>query len=144
MNTLALKSVREAMSPPPMALLGHDSAMHSLRRMVQEEASAATVLDRHGARVGVVIEFDLLLAINHVGEEVPVSRVMTVEVEAVSPDCGLEEARRLMLEFHLRRLPVLEDRHVAGVLTRRDVLRAWLKAEQAPHPGTVTNHRKPR
>jgi len=52
-----------------------------------------------------------------------VSEVMTTEVVTVSPDMLLARAARLMVEKHLKRLPVVDnDGKLVGILGRLDIL----------------------
>jgi CBS domain-containing protein len=48
---------------------------------------------------------------------------MHKEVISIRPDATLDEARNLILTHNYRRLPVVEDNKVIGVLSRRDLLR---------------------
>jgi acetoin utilization protein AcuB len=46
---------------------------------------------------------------------------MTRNVVTITPDTTLPEARRLMIEKHIRRLPVVKDDHLVGIVTLGDV-----------------------
>ena len=100
-----------------------DSALDGLKLLVTKGISGAPVVDKESRMVGLVTEFDLLLALDHVGEQVPIARIMTEGVSSVSPDTSLDEARELMIGHNWRRLPVVEDDKIVGVLSRRDILR---------------------
>jgi len=94
-----------------------------LKRLVKEGISGAPVVSADSQLMGMVTEFDLLLAIDHVGEDFPISRLMHREVVSIRPEASLEEARELILTHNYRRLPVVENNKVIGVLSRRDLLR---------------------
>jgi CBS domain-containing protein len=52
-----------------------------------------------------------------------VSEVMTRQVVTITPDTILARAARLMVEKHLKRLPVVDsDRKLVGILGRLDIL----------------------
>jgi len=51
----------------------------------------------------------------------PVSRYMTVHPYAIGPRDKLSSARRLMATRNVHHLPVLEDNHLIGILSDRDV-----------------------
>lgn len=116
-------TVREAMNAQVITVRDTDSALAGLKLLVKERISGAPVVSKESRLVGMVTEFDLLLAIDFVGEAIPISRVMHTEVLSVGPDTDLQVARDTMLRHHLRRLPVLEGDKVVGVLSRRDILR---------------------
>jgi CBS domain-containing protein len=115
--------VQEAIGTHLVTLRDTDSALTGLKLLVKEGLSGAPVVSSDFKLVGMVTEFDLLLAIDYVGEITPIARVMSKDVTAVEPDTDLEEARKLILEHHYRRLPVIEAGRVVGVLSRRDILR---------------------
>ena len=115
--------VQEAISSQLVTLRENESALTGLRLLVKEGLSGAPVLSSDSKLVGMITEFDLLLAIDYVGEAIPISRVMTRDVTAVSPRTDLEEARKMFIDHHYRRLPVVDGEKVVGVLCRRDILR---------------------
>lgn len=55
-----------------------------------------------------------------------VSEVMTKNPIFVSPDCSLTEIVNLMSEKNLKRIPVVDNNKVVGIVTRRDIIRAFL------------------
>ena len=63
-----------------------------------------------------------------------VSDVMTPGVVAVARDTPLSDVADLMEERHVRRVPVVEDGKVVGIVSRANLLRAWasLPAGAAP------------
>lgn len=56
----------------------------------------------------------------------PVRSVMTVDVVTVSPEDDIDRAIELLgdPERNINRLPVVEDNHLVGIVTRQDVLQA--------------------
>ena len=116
-------TVRDAMTPRVITLNDTDSVLTGLKVLVKEGISGAPVVSKDDRLIGMVTEFDLLLAIDHVGEEFPVSRVMHMEVVSVGPNLDLDEARRLILTHNYRRLPVVDGGNLVGVISRRDILR---------------------
>ncbi len=57
-------------------------------------------------------------------ERTPVSKVMTSDVIATTPDARVEEAARLLREHHISGVPVLGGNgRVVGVLTESDLVR---------------------
>jgi CBS domain-containing protein len=116
-------TVREAMGSQFVTVRDTESVLAGLKRLVKEGISGAPVISADSQLMGMVTEFDLLLAIDHVGEEFPISRVMHKDVVSIPPDATLDQARNLILKHNYRRLPVVENDKVIGVLSRRDLLR---------------------
>lgn len=51
----------------------------------------------------------------------PVRNIMTTQVEAVSPDTTLNQAAEIMAEKQVRRLPVLEENQLVGIVSLGDL-----------------------
>lgn len=150
--------VRDAMSTRVVTATPDTLLADAMRTMLRERISGLPVLDTQGTLVGVLTEGDLLRRVEtgtepshpawlrfllgpgrmareftatharHVGE------VMTREVIAIGADASLEEAVRLMEQRRVKRLPVLGEKGLEGILSRADLLRAFLAAmpETAP------------
>jgi CBS domain-containing protein len=53
-----------------------------------------------------------------------VADIMSQEVVAISPDASVHDAATLMADHKVNRLPVTEERHLVGIVTRGDIVRA--------------------
>jgi len=58
--------------------------------------------------------------------------VMTAELVSVGETAGADEIARLMEQHGIRRVPVLKDGKLVGLVSRADLLRAILRSETAP------------
>ena len=47
--------------------------------------------------------------------------IMTPRVESISPDATVKEAARKMHDLHIGALPVVENSHLVGIITDRDI-----------------------
>jgi CBS-domain-containing membrane protein len=62
-------------------------------------------------------------------DRTPVSEIMTRSVVVAKAEMSLEQAARLMREYHISGLPVIgEDRRVLGIVSERDLVRDLHKA----------------
>src|SRR5215207_3828605 len=64
----------------------------------------------------------------------PVSMVMTPAPIIVEPDASAHEAARLMLEHFIGCLPVMRGETLVGIITRSDLLMAFMVLSQKPAP----------
>ncbi|MCO4794813.1 MAG: CBS domain-containing protein [Bacteriovoracaceae bacterium] len=58
-------------------------------------------------------------------KKVKLEKVMTKKVFTVTPETTLSEVVDIMVSKHLKRLPVVVDGHLQGIITRKDLLRAF-------------------
>ena len=73
-------------------------------------------------------------------QELTAADAMTRQIVAVGPDAPVDEIARTMLEHHVHRVLVCEDRTLLGVITAFDLLRVLSRvSEIAPHAG-LTRH----
>ena len=64
--------------------------------------------------------------VNHLLTELTAGQVMTQSVITVGPDRPARDGARLMLDYKIGALPVLEDGHLIGIVTEADIVRAFL------------------
>lgn len=62
--------------------------------------------------------------------------IMTTPLRSVEEETSIEDAARLLEKLNIRRLPVVRDGKLVGILSRADLLRALLTPEE-PGPATV-------
>jgi CBS domain-containing protein len=113
--------------------------------MIDAQVSGVPVVDEEGRVIGMVTEADLMpkevFDVGHrrthgLGDLTgrafagkargrTVGEVMTTTVHTVSPTDDLRVATRRMLEHNVKRLPVVDDGHLVGIVSRRDVLRVF-------------------
>ena len=87
--------------------------------------------------VEIVREREALVAFQEV-EDRRVEDIMTREVHAVGPDEPVERAIRLMVQYKIHRIPVLQDGRLVGIVTRGDVLRGFFRQKaQAKYRGAL-------
>ena len=77
--------------------------------------------------VGIVSKADFVtLAVGIAFDKITVKEIMTKDLIVVSPTERLVHARRQMMEGHVGRLPVVDDGNLVGMLTSKDLMRAFI------------------
>ena len=77
--------------------------------------------------VGIVSKADFVtLAVGIAFDKVTVKEIMTKDLVAVSPTDRLIHARRQMMEAHVGRVPVVAEDELVGMVTSKDLMRAFI------------------
>jgi CBS domain-containing protein len=87
--------------------------------LVEQDAGIVPIL-HDNVCLGVVTASDIL---PHVKATVPVSDIMSTHVHAVASTDRVIHARRMMVDHHVERLPVLDAGRVVGIVGEGDI--AW-------------------
>ena len=126
-----METVRDFMSTELTVLSPDENVLRAMRLLIERELSGAPVLDDRGNLLGVLTQRDCLTVAfrtsYHGDAAASVSEYMTREVETVDADVTLVEVIERFYESPRRRFPVLEAGQVVGLISRRDVLRAFLE-----------------
>ena len=94
--------------------------------MLENGIGSVPVMDDEGM-VGIVSKADFVtLAVGIAFDKITVKEIMTNDLTVVSPAERLVHARRLMKEAHVGRLPVVDDDNLAGMVTSKDLMRAFI------------------
>jgi CBS domain-containing protein len=123
--------VADHMSRDLLTVSPADRLGEAAKRMVARGVGAVLVLD--GERLmGILTERDLMRAVaGGYSDEAQVSDWMTRHPETVDASDSTDHAASLMIHGGFRHLPVLEEGHVAGIISIRDLMRVALQ-DSAP------------
>jgi CBS domain-containing protein len=88
------------------------------RLLARNRISGVPVVNAGGALVGLVTEHDLIAKPGNT-----VAEIMTRGVISVSPDTELEAIQHLLTNQRIRRVPVVADGKVVGIVSRSDLVR---------------------
>jgi CBS domain-containing protein len=87
--------------------------------LIKNQISGAPVADKNGKIVGVVSEADLI-AKN--GKDV--KSIMSKNIISVSEETSVEEIARLMTAHAIKRMPVMKEGAMVGIVSRADIVSA--------------------
>jgi signal-transduction protein with cAMP-binding, CBS, and nucleotidyltransferase domain len=113
----------EAIRKPPAVIVAGASITEAARRMDDAVVGALVVVD--GERpVGIVTDRDLVLrAMAHdVPGDARVDAVMSTDLVTLDADADVREAFPLFHSHAIRRLPIVEDGRLVGVISTDDLL----------------------
>lgn len=120
--------VKEIMTTPVVTVAPQATVAQALRAMIEHDIGAVVVADGDAA-AGMFTERDLTRGIlddpGLLGRSV--EDVMSSPVVTATPDEEVVFIFKRMSERQIRRLPVLENDRLVGIVTERDLLR-WVDA----------------
>jgi CBS domain-containing protein len=146
-NMEASMRVKDVMTKTVRSILPHSTVGEALDTMVRSRLSGLPVIDENGLLVGVVSEgdflrrweigtqkasagwFESLFLPGKAAETYArthgrrIDEIMSVDVATIDADAGLGEAAALMERRRIKRLPVIAEGKVAGIITRGDFVR---------------------
>jgi CBS domain-containing protein len=122
-ETIVAKRVRDAMTPKVRAAAPTDSLAAAAQAMKQEDVGSLPVVEDDRV-IGIVTDRDIV--VRAVAERVDpqsiyVRDVASRDLVTVEPEQDLDEALALMAHHRVRRLPVVEDGRLVGMLAQADV-----------------------
>lgn len=86
--------------------------------------SGLPVVDEAGKLVGIVSEHDVMnFAFDGHAGEVTVSEAMSTRVLSYPPETDIETLVNCCVTNRVRRVPIVKDGKVEGIVSRRDILR---------------------
>jgi CBS domain-containing protein len=122
---------RDVMTTEIATISPKSTVKEAIRILVAKNISGAPVVAEDGALVGIISEYQLLEVIYDPGTKgVLVEDVMTKSVFTVDESAFLPEVASLFIVHRIRRVPVLRDGRLVGVIARRDLLNYSVEAEE--------------
>jgi CBS domain-containing protein len=136
------KSVRDVMTPGVQTVSASQSLAEAAEVMKGEDVGSVPVVEE-GRLAGIVTDRDIVtwaVAERRDPQTVKVDEVASRELVTVEPDQDLDEALALMARHQVRRLPVVEEGQLVGMLAQADVA---LEAKEKQVGETVEEISKP-
>jgi CBS domain-containing protein len=122
---MASATVSQAMTATPRSIESGESVVEAARLMASENVGSLPVVEG-GQLVGIVTDRDLVLQV--LAKDLDPSKVTISEVASenpvvAKPDEPLDAALQRMAQAQIRRLPVVDDGRLVGILAQADVAR---------------------
>ena len=115
-------NIRDVMTSNPRTVSPEDTIQNAARIMRDEDTGAVPVVE-NGRPVGMVTDRDIVVRSVADGGQVnrSVREIVTTGVVCVTPDMSTLEANALMSEHQVRRLPVVENDQLVGIVSLGDL-----------------------
>ena len=153
-------NAKNVMTAPVVSIEPDAPVLQAVQIMLQRHISGLPVIDKDGNLVGMVTEGDFLRRIEvgtqrrrprwleflvgpgRLADEYrrlhgrKVADLMTRELFTVSEETSVKQIVELMESRRIKRVPVVRERHVVGIISRANLLQALGSLLPEAHPGT--------
>ncbi len=131
-------NVSDLMTQKPAVAMLDYTLRDALELMERVGCHHLPVVSKDGHLIGILSDRDCRTALNspHVLRErwqdeelvakLPVRAMMTPAPIVIAPEAPADEAARLMLKHQISSLPVMRDETLIGIVTRSDILLAFM------------------
>lgn len=160
-NKLLLTSI---MKKDVFVLHDTDTVKDAMRLFIEEGISACPIVDANNEPVGFVSDGDILNNLSRRVEsyidpialiatsaqdsrdyDEKLNEVMRLPVTAIGPKslisvnvhADLDEVCRVLSKYHLKKVPVMEDGRICGIINRSDITRYSMEAYLKTHPSNM-------
>ena len=117
------KNIKDAMTSNPCSIDAEKPVSYAAKMMRDENVGLAPIVE--GDRlVGTLTDRDITTRVVAEGrdpESTKAGEVASRDVVTITPEQNLDDALRLMAEHQVRRLPVVENDRLVGVVAQADV-----------------------
>jgi len=121
-----LSTVRSVMSKPVVTTKA-DNSIREAAEVMRKKSVGCIVVTREGKPVGIVTERDMLRNVVAKGldaSKVQMKEIMSKQLITAKSNMPIIEAVRILQKKKIRRLLIMENKKLAGIVTQRDPLRA--------------------
>jgi len=139
--------VRELMIPKPPVLTPDTTLPQALNFMKEKNVHRMPVVDASGNLVGIISQTDLhnaapsqasLLSVWEIPTllaKITVERMMVRDVATITEDSTVEDAAQIMANRNISCLPVMDGKHVVGMVNQSDLFRSFMELLGARRKG---------
>jgi CBS domain-containing protein len=120
---------KDIMSKPVETIDINASVIDAVLKMNKSKHGSIMVIEKEKL-VGIITERDILERIVERfldPREIQVNEIMSSPVVTIPPDTSIEEAAKMMTEKNIKKLPIMEDGKLVGIVTSMDLVKAGPK-----------------
>jgi len=117
------KSIRDAMTENPRSIGQSASVVEAAQLMREEHIGSLPITDEEKL-VGMITDRDITTRVVAEAADpkmTPVANVYSRDLISVGPDEDLDQALQLMARHQVRRLPVVENGRLVGIVSQADI-----------------------
>ena len=117
-------SAKDVMSPDVMTIREDTKMKDIIRLLVQHRITGLPVVSEDDRLLGMVTEKDILKILYERKSNVKSARdLMTTNIASFDENANLMEVFKALVENNYRRVPILSEGKLAGIISRADIIR---------------------
>src|SRR5436190_10746447 len=113
---------RDIMTRKVYTIRPEASAQAAAQLLDQHRISGLPVVEEGNDIIGIVTEADIISKVDKEG--LRVSDIMSIEVTSVNEETPVSEIALLLTERKIKRVPVVQDGKLVGIVSRADIVHA--------------------
>ncbi len=110
--------------------IGSKSSVQEAAKVMDRFRIGSLIIVKDEELIGIVTERDIMTKVVAESKDVvktSIGNIMTKDVVMIKPDADIEEAAELMIKHHIKKLPVVFDNQLIGIITSMDIVTAHPK-----------------
>jgi len=122
--------ISAVMNRDVITILPDASLRQAIDLLVEKGITGLPVVDSEGVLLGIITEKDIIEYKTHGNvETAKVRDAMNINVQTLPPSAPLKELVSIFSQRGFRRVPIVEDGRVVGIVSRKDIIK-FLKEEK--------------
>jgi CBS domain-containing protein len=119
-----MPKVKDVMTKTVVTVESNKTVTEAAALMAENDVSNLIVMEDN-TPIGIITERDFVRRVlaKEKNPQTKISEVMSTPLRVIDPDATLKEAARRMVRKRIRRLPVIKDNKLVGIITAADFAR---------------------
>ena len=117
------ESVREIMTEKVITIRNDAKIADAASLIVGKRMGGLPIVDNGEVLVGIVTERDVMKVLSSEKNQGLVEEIMSTSLKVTGPETPIGEATKEMITQHFRRLPVVKDDVLYGIITATDIMK---------------------
>jgi CBS domain-containing protein len=116
------ENVRTIMTQQAVTLVNDATIREAVEVIVGKKIGGLPIVDHDGVLEGIVTERDVMRVLGAQQSTLKVEDIMSTSLRVTAPDCPIASVARDMTKYRFRRLPVVSDDVLYGIVTATDLM----------------------
>jgi CBS domain-containing protein len=117
------ESVREIMTEKVLTIGSDAKIADTASLIVKKRVGGLPIVDAGEVLVGIVTERDVMTVLSSEKNQGLVEEIMSTSLKVTGPETPIGEATKEMITHHFRRLPVVKNDVLYGIITATDIMK---------------------